>query len=76
MLNSAINQLVFLGQVPGTDFQITFTELLLAAELALVIFLFRKKPLLVKVGRRLKFYLLKLEVYLLTDKGKELRLPV
>jgi hypothetical protein len=76
MLDTMLNQLIFLGQVPGTNFFITFTELLIVFEVALVVFLFRKKRLLVRIGRRIRFYELYLQVYLLTDRAKELRLPV
>lgn len=76
MFNTMLNQLIFLGQIPGTNFYITFSEILVVLEVALVIFLFRKQRLVVKIGRRLRFYELYLQVYLLTDRGKELRLPV
>lgn len=76
VLNMMLNQLIFLGQVPGTNFVITFTEILVVVEMALVIFIFRKQRLMVRIGRRIRFYELYLQVYLLTDRAKELRLPV
>ena len=39
MLDSMLNQLLFLGQIPGTNFEITFSEYLLVVDLFLVWFL-------------------------------------
>lgn len=65
--------LLALGQIPGTNIQITFTELLIVVELILLAYLFRNK-----IGKLLHFRqtLHLIHLYLLTKKGQQLKLPV
>jgi hypothetical protein len=66
------NQLLVLGLVPGTDVQITFSELLMAAELALVGYLLREKLPVLRAVRRHFIYF---RLYLSVKMGQKLILP-
>jgi hypothetical protein len=37
-----LNELLVLGQIPGTNFDITFNQLMIVSDVALLIFLLRK----------------------------------
>ncbi len=79
MLNNIINEIIFLGQIPGTNFQITFPELLAVLDLALFLYLLRRRDIVHELryySRELKFYRLYWQVYLSTKKGWQLRLPL
>lgn len=79
MLNNIVNEIIFLGQVPGTNFQVTFPELLAAFDILLILYLLRRRGLVHELRyywRELRFYQLYWQVYLSTKKGWHLRLPV
>lgn len=65
--------LLVLGQVPGTDIQITFLELLLATALAAAFLLYRKHLLKASTLNHLIHQLL---LYLRTKRGQQLKLPL
>ena len=67
--------LLALGQVPGTNFQITFTEILWAVYLLLVLWLYRKKIFPKKSALKNLVYLGRhFDLFLLTKRGSQLRL--
>lgn len=71
MLSQLINQLLVLGLVPGTNLQITFTEILIAVEAVLLTYLFRSRlPL-----QKLAYYKARIIVYLSIGRGTQLKLP-
>lgn len=79
MLNGLINEIIFLGQVPGTNFQITFIELLMMSDTVLVLYLLRRRNVVRELRyywQELKFYRLYWQVYLSTKKDWHFRLPV
>lgn len=68
-----LNEILVLGQVPGTNFQVTFNELLFVFDVLLLAVLLRKR---VHIIQRLSYYRLYVHLYLSTRKGQQLRLPV
>jgi len=67
-----LNYLIFLGRVPGTNFQITFNDLLFVLDLVLMLYLLRRR----RVVHELKYYWIYLHFYILSKKTRRLRLPV
>lgn len=67
-----LNEFLVLGQVPGTNFQITFTEMLLAAYACLAVYLFIKRQIVIKTFRYICIYI---HFYILVKKTRYLRLP-
>jgi hypothetical protein len=67
-----INELLFLGQIPGTNFQITFNEMAALADIALLVLIFRKRHFL----RRANFFVHILRISLVIKKGQQLSLPL
>lgn len=65
--------LLVLGQIPGTNFQITFSELLILLLLAIVIWEARRMNLHLKDVKKLPAYL---KFHLLIRKGAQLKLPL
>lgn len=71
MLSQIFNQFLVLGLVPGTGLQITFTEILMAVEVLLLLFLFRSRlPL-----DRLRYYKAKFIVILSLGPNPRFTLP-
>jgi hypothetical protein len=65
--------LLVLGQVPGTDFQITFTEIVFSLGIGIVIYLKRRpvKRWLAKAKSKIKYYIIKR-----AQQRRQLSLPV
>lgn len=69
--------LIVLGQIPGTDIQITFLELLCFSILLILLFLYRRRLLNIKFVSMAAVYFAKhWRLYLLVRKGTQLKLPV
>jgi hypothetical protein len=68
-----LNNLLVLGLVPGTNFQITFSELLLLFDACLVLVLLLRKQWLLK---KISYYKLYIHLYLSTKKGQQLNLQL
>ena len=73
MFNLMLNELLFLGQIPGTNIQITFSDYLFLVDIALVLLLLRKKHLL---PHGLKHYWHYGRLYFSVKQGQQLSLPV
>ena len=72
-----LNQLLVLGLVPGTNFQITFSDLMILVEMILIYYLLRHKlPHPQAIRKQLEYYRLYTYLYLSTKKGRQLSLPV
>jgi hypothetical protein len=71
-----LNEFLVLGRVPGTNFFITFNEMLLLLDVCLTVFLLHKKQILAKATVWLNYYWLYAHLYLSTKKGQQLSLPV
>lgn len=68
-----LNNFIFLGQIPWTNIQVTFTDLLALLEVALCIYLIHKHRWTLG-GLAHQAQLLK--IYLATKKGQQLSLPM
>jgi hypothetical protein len=68
-----LNEFLVLGQIPGTNFQITFSELALLFDIALVVFLLRKNHV---IFQKFGYYRLYIHLYFSTKRGQQLSLPV
>lgn len=66
------NELLVLGLIPGTNFQITFSELLVVVELGLTLHLLRRH----KIIQEFKYYWIYIHFYILAKRSQQLRLPV
>lgn len=66
------NELLVLGLIPGTNFQITFTELLMVVELGLVFYLLRRRHII----QEFKYYWIYIHFYILAKRSRQLRLPI
>jgi len=66
-----INDFLVLGLVPGTNFQITYIEILMALDLAVLFLLVRKyyNPV-----QTIKYYYLYFRFYLLVRKSRQFKL--
>ena len=68
-----LNELLVLGQIPGTDLQITFSDLVLLFDLCLLYLLLVRRGY--SFSRlRVRFYYVRL--YFSVRHGRQLRLPV
>ncbi len=64
-----LNELIFLGRIPGTNLQLTFSELVGSVDLLVGLFLLRKHSAYLRdISAFIK--------YLAIPKGTQLRLPV
>ena len=69
-----LDDFLILGQVPGTNFQITFSELLLLLDAVLIFYLLRKHHL--SPFEKIKWQYYYIRLYLSVEQGQQLRLPV
>ena len=68
-----INNFMVLGQVPGTNFQLTFSEILLMIDIALVVYLIWRRRSMVE---NIKYQYMYLRLYFSVRRGQQLRLQV
>jgi hypothetical protein len=66
-----LNELLVLGQIPGTNFQITFNEILLVVDVALITFLLWNNQ---TWYQKIKYYSLYLHIYWLTRNVRNFKL--
>lgn len=66
-----LNEFLLLGRVPWTNFQVTFTELVLILDISLVLFLLRKRHFITEA----KYFWLYLSLYISIKKGQLLKRP-
>lgn len=77
MLDAFFNEILVLGQIPGTNFQITFDELLILTDVVLVIYLLRHRLGDIRtLPRRINYFRLYFSIYLSTRKGQQLSLSL
>jgi hypothetical protein len=70
-------EFLFLGQIPGTNFQITFSELAVAVELGLIYWLMRQRHISYKDVLMHPIYFVRhWQLFVRTKKGAQLELPV
>lgn len=67
-----LNEFLVLGQVPGTNLQITFTELMLLFDIALILLMLEKK---LDMRKQVSYYWIYIHFYFLAKKSQHLRLP-
>ncbi|OGL26465.1 hypothetical protein A3E49_00915 [Candidatus Saccharibacteria bacterium RIFCSPHIGHO2_12_FULL_49_19] len=70
-MDGALDFFIVLGQVPGTDLQITFNQIVIFSVVAPLLWISGKKFLHVDFKRAI----LLAAVYIHTKKGQQLRLP-
>lgn len=68
-----LNEFLVLGQVPGTHFQITFYELVLVFDVALLLFVLERYH---HLSAKIHYYWLYTHVLLAVKKGQQLSLPL
>lgn len=68
-----LNEFIVLGQIPGTNLQITFSEMMLMLDIALVVALIHKKRF---VMNRVKYLVLYAHLYFAVRRSHQLlKLP-
>ncbi|HET9722043.1 MAG TPA: hypothetical protein VFP32_03380 [Candidatus Saccharimonadales bacterium] len=72
-----LNELLVLGLIPGTNLQITFSEMLILVEIVMVAFLFRIHHLNRRsLTAKLTYFTHHWRIYAFVKKGTQLNLPV
>lgn len=67
-----ISELIFLGQIPGTNFQITFNEMAALTEIGLIVLVFRQRHFM----RRTYSFVQIMRISLVIRKGQQLSLSL
>jgi len=68
-----LNEFIFLGHIPGTNLQLTFSEIVALVDIAVGVYFLRKYLV---VPQSLKRHIKHLRLYLSLPKGTQLSLPV
>jgi hypothetical protein len=68
-----LNYLIFLGQVPGTNLQITFNELMITLDVAALLVVLERYH---HLSQKVSYYWIYLHFYLIAKKYRQFRMPL